>query len=198
MTRVAVLAVVTGVLVATLAALPRAQTGAARHVEGRVVADDTGDPVLNAKIGFTTAVQARSTLSGSEGRFAVDLPAGVSRVTVTKAGYARRDVTLSPGSAATEVRLARTAVITGFVVTSTGEPAPNVAVRAEVPAPGGQSSSTVATSLTVFGLLYLTLGIVDFALMRRYARVDPPQTGDADGLGGLASARESIAAVKVR
>ncbi len=59
------------------------------------------------------------------------------------------------------------------------------------------STATVATSLTVFGLLYLTLGIVDFALMRRYARVDPPQTGDGDGLGGLARARESTPAMKV-
>jgi hypothetical protein len=136
------------VLLTALVALPRAQSGALRHVEGRVVADDTGDPILNAKVGFTTAAHARSTLTGSEGRFAVDLPAGVSRLTIAKAGYARREVAFVTGSATTEVRLARTAVITGFVVTSTGEPAPNVAVRAEVPAPGGRSSSTVAASIT--------------------------------------------------
>jgi cytochrome d ubiquinol oxidase subunit I len=53
------------------------------------------------------------------------------------------------------------------------------------------STATVATSLSVFGLLYLTLGIVDFVLMRRYARVDPPRSGDGDGLGGLAGPRES-------
>ncbi len=51
------------------------------------------------------------------------------------------------------------------------------------------STATVATSLSVFVLLYLTLGIVDFVLMRRYARVDPPQSGDGDGLGGLARTR---------
>ena len=56
------------------------------------------------------------------------------------------------------------------------------------------STATVATSLTVFGLLYITLGVVDFVLMRRYARVDPPQTGDGDGLGALAGARESAPA----
>jgi cytochrome d ubiquinol oxidase subunit I len=53
------------------------------------------------------------------------------------------------------------------------------------------STATVATSLSVFGLLYLTLGIVDFVLRRRYARVDPPRSGDGDGLGGLAGPRES-------
>jgi cytochrome bd ubiquinol oxidase subunit I len=36
------------------------------------------------------------------------------------------------------------------------------------------TTATVATSLGVFFLLYVTLGVVDFALMRRYARVDPP------------------------
>ncbi len=39
-------------------------------------------------------------------------------------------------------------------------------------------TATVATSLGVFVLLYLTLGVVDFILMRRYARLDP-----SDGTG---------------
>ena len=37
------------------------------------------------------------------------------------------------------------------------------------------SSATIVASLTVFVLLYTTLGVVDFVLMRRYARLDPPQ-----------------------
>jgi cytochrome d ubiquinol oxidase subunit I len=36
------------------------------------------------------------------------------------------------------------------------------------------SSATVAASLGVFVVLYVVLGVVDFVLMRRYARVDPP------------------------
>src|SRR5262245_27022697 len=40
-------------------------------------------------------------------------------------------------------------------------------------------TATIATSLTVFALLYLTLGVVDFVLMRRYAQVDPPVTAGA-------------------
>ncbi len=39
-------------------------------------------------------------------------------------------------------------------------------------------TATVATSLGVFVVLYLTLGVVDFILMRRYARLDP---GDVTG-----------------
>ena len=48
------------------------------------------------------------------------------------------------------------------------------------------STATVATSLSVFALLYAALGVVDFVLMRRYARVDPPQVGEGDGLGATA------------
>jgi hypothetical protein len=44
---------------------------------------------------------------------------------------------------------------------------------AEGPSPC-YSSAALATSIGVFALLYITLGVVDFVLMRRYARVDPP------------------------
>jgi cytochrome d ubiquinol oxidase subunit I len=36
------------------------------------------------------------------------------------------------------------------------------------------SSATIAASLSVLALLYLVLAVVDFVLMRRFARVDPP------------------------
>ncbi|MFN8160436.1 MAG: cytochrome ubiquinol oxidase subunit I [Solirubrobacterales bacterium] len=39
------------------------------------------------------------------------------------------------------------------------------------------SSTTIATSITVFALLYIALGVLDFHLMRRYARLDPPEVG---------------------
>jgi cytochrome d ubiquinol oxidase subunit I len=39
-------------------------------------------------------------------------------------------------------------------------------------------TATIAASLGVFVLLYLTLGVVDFILMRRFARVDPPELDD--------------------
>jgi cytochrome d ubiquinol oxidase subunit I len=35
-------------------------------------------------------------------------------------------------------------------------------------------TATIAASLGVFVALYAVLGVVDFVLMRRYARVDPP------------------------
>jgi cytochrome bd ubiquinol oxidase subunit I len=39
------------------------------------------------------------------------------------------------------------------------------------------STATIATSLGVFALLYGALAVVDFVLMRRYARLDPPEVG---------------------
>jgi cytochrome bd ubiquinol oxidase subunit I len=44
----------------------------------------------------------------------------------------------------------------------------------------GLSTATIAASLTVFLLLYAALGVVDFILMRHFARLDPPQI---DGSG---------------
>ncbi len=46
------------------------------------------------------------------------------------------------------------------------------------------STATIATSLIVFVLLYVVLGAVDFVLMRRYARLDPPSTTRGLGPGG--------------
>jgi cytochrome bd ubiquinol oxidase subunit I len=39
------------------------------------------------------------------------------------------------------------------------------------------STWTVGLSLTVFASLYVVLGLTDFVLMRRYARMDPPEPG---------------------
>ena len=50
------------------------------------------------------------------------------------------------------------------------------------------TTATVATSLGVFVALYLALGVTDFVLMRRYARLDPPEVGEGGGLGATAGA----------
>ena len=39
------------------------------------------------------------------------------------------------------------------------------------------STTTIAFSLGVFALLYGALAVVDVVLMRRYARLDPPEVG---------------------
>jgi cytochrome d ubiquinol oxidase subunit I len=57
------------------------------------------------------------------------------------------------------------------------------------------STATIAASLAVFLTLYAALGVVDFLLMRRYARLDPPQTGDSGGLGGEVGAPQHVPAM---
>ena len=39
------------------------------------------------------------------------------------------------------------------------------------------SSSTIWLSLVAFGLLYGLLTVLNFVLLRRYARLDPPEVG---------------------
>ena len=47
-------------------------------------------------------------------------------------------------------------------------------------------TATLAASLGVFVALYVTLGVVDFVLMRRFARVDPPElSGEAPAAAAL-------------
>jgi len=48
-------------------------------------------------------------------------------------------------------------------------------VNANSPSVG---TATIAFSLSIFITLYLILAVVDFVLMRRYARVDPPESED--------------------
>ena len=42
------------------------------------------------------------------------------------------------------------------------------------------STATIWLSLAVFAGLYGALAVVDFVLMRRYARLDPPEVGGED------------------
>ena len=52
----------------------------------------------------------------------------------------------------------------------------------------GLGTTTIAASLTVFVLLYTVLGVVEFMLMRHYARRDPPQVGQPGAGAPLAGA----------
>jgi cytochrome d ubiquinol oxidase subunit I len=57
----------------------------------------------------------------------------------------------------------------------------------------GLGTATIAASLTVFVLLYTGLGVLDFQLMRRYARLDPPELMETGG--GTAAPRTGSAGV---
>jgi cytochrome d ubiquinol oxidase subunit I len=72
----------------------------------------------------------------------------------------------------------------GWILTETGRQ-PWIVYGLQETADAVSPTSTtakVAFSLSVFVALYTALAIVDFWLMRRYARLDPPDTGsDAEG-----------------
>jgi protocatechuate 3,4-dioxygenase beta subunit len=94
-----------------------------RSIAGRVLADDTGDPVANARVALTTAVPgAAAVLTDHEGRFTLTAPPSRVSIAASKSGYSRREIPLTAAEHSIEIRLVRGAVISGRVVDELGEP----------------------------------------------------------------------------
>jgi cytochrome d ubiquinol oxidase subunit I len=86
-----------------------------------------------------------------------------------------------------------TAAIFGWILTEMGRQpwiVQNLLKTSQAVSPT-TSPAMVGTSLGVFVVLYLTLGVVDFVLMRRYARLDPPKVGEP-GMGAAAAVPEMM------
>jgi len=113
-------------------------------ISGRVVADDTGDPVPNARVSVIAANQSPLVvLSDRDGRFTVQAPAGRYTLQASKTGYARREWAVT--AATVEMRLVRAAAISGHVVDQFGDPMVGVRIVVEtVDAP--PNTSTLATT----------------------------------------------------
>jgi len=80
--------------------------------------------------------------------------------------------------------------IAGWILTEMGRQpwiVQNLLKTSDAVSPG-MSTATVGFSLAVFLLLYATLGVVDFVLMRHYARLDPPDANAPGSAGGAAPA----------
>ncbi|HUK36142.1 MAG TPA: carboxypeptidase-like regulatory domain-containing protein [Vicinamibacterales bacterium] len=107
-------------------------------IAGRVVAQDSGRPLPHARIViYNDATPLRALFSDAEGRFAsAPLDGGRYRLAVTKAGYALTNVTRlnSADPAGIEVRLPRSASISGRVFDTYGEPVSRIAVTLEAAA----------------------------------------------------------------
>lgn len=103
------------VIFSAVALLSRAQPAATVH--GRVVADDTGDPLPNARVSFTPpSIGTPVVLSDDEGRFTLTAAPGRHAVVASKSGYARREVIARDGGQVVEIRLLRGSAVTGRVV----------------------------------------------------------------------------------
>src|SRR5471030_609426 len=104
-------------------------------VSGRVVSDQTGDAIPNARVSLTTTAPqgAPVVLADDEGRFTLPAPPGRFTIGASKSGYAPASVTPVSGEAL-EIRLRRSAAISGRVVDEFGDPVQYAGVTAGAPA----------------------------------------------------------------
>ena len=117
-----------------------ASTAPAMTVTGRVLTE-RGDPIPNARVGPIPQNQGTPVvLTDGLGRFAIAVPAGSYRVVASKTGYARRDVAAT-ASAPIEIRLMRSAAISGRVLDGAGEPIAACASRSNHSNPRRRSRS---------------------------------------------------------
>src|SRR5437764_4059273 len=82
-------------------------------------------------------------------------------------------------SAVVAIAFPYVAAIAGWILTEMGRQpwiVQNLLKTSQAVSPN-LTTATIASSLGMFVLLYTALGLVDFLLMRRYARLDPPAVG---------------------
>jgi hypothetical protein len=119
------------VVVAAVAAIAHAQPvtpGERSSIHGRVVADETGEPLRNARITTVPGEDLRPVLTDAEGRFVIAGVPGARALTAAKTGLATKE---TPVAENIEIRLARAAVITGRLTDERGVPLPMMAVVAD-------------------------------------------------------------------
>ncbi len=119
-------------------------TAAQSAITGRVVADQSGEPLPNVRIllNMPEANDRVLVLTDRDGRFTLPAPPGKHNVAVSKTRFARSEVTASPGTAV-EVRLRPGAAVSGRVVDEAGDPV----VMARVTVESLRGPSTVVASV---------------------------------------------------
>jgi hypothetical protein len=115
------------------------------NVRGRITAVDADNPIRNARVSLIGDAFVAPVLTDVEGRFAVtSVPAGRYAVSAMKTGYATETyrakgpqqasrIEVAPGETieGIDIRLARSAAITGRVLDDLGQPLPLVTIVAE-------------------------------------------------------------------
>jgi protocatechuate 3,4-dioxygenase beta subunit len=105
---------------------------AAITVTGRVVADDTGEPIANARVAAPSAnpnaIGTPVALTDDDGRFTLAVPADATRIVAIKSGFGRREIARANIAGSVAFRLVRGAAISGRVVDGVGEPVQGVRV----------------------------------------------------------------------
>ena len=163
---------------------PPTSTAPATTISGRIVADASGEPLPNARVTFTPAVQGTPVvLADRDGRFALAAPRGSYRVAAGKSGYARSTMTPAAGQPI-EIRLRRGATIAGRVVDEFGDAVPGAQVTAEVRS-GASTTTTIASAETddrgEYRLASLPAGAFVIAMVTRALVVIQGVKGDNRG-----------------
>src|SRR4051812_32637321 len=144
MPRVALATVLLGAVALNVAAQQ------AVRVRGRVTADDTGDPIPNARVTLSpSGPGVPVVLSDRDGRFTFTAAAS-TRVTVTarKTGYSNSDVVGASPAAPIEIRLTRGGAVSGRVIDEFGDPLVSARVQVRQVSPRTPKPVVVATGQT--------------------------------------------------
>jgi protocatechuate 3,4-dioxygenase beta subunit len=150
MRRVALATVILGAIALTARAQPPRVNPSISSVppitlSGRVVADDTGEALANARVGLGGSTQS-AVLTDHDGRFALSAPAGRNTIAVSKTGYGRREITAS--SQPIEIRLQRGVAISGRVTDAQGDPVVGARVVAEMASKPATGTVVAADAFT--------------------------------------------------
>src|SRR2546427_9528620 len=117
-------------------------------ISGRVVADETGQPLANARVSISSAaLRTRIVMANGGGHFALSVPPDRYTIDGSKSGYVKGEATATGGQAI-EIRLTRAAAISGRVVDEFGDPVPAVSVAAETVPDSAEKSVIVALTQT--------------------------------------------------
>jgi protocatechuate 3,4-dioxygenase beta subunit len=122
MTRAGIVASVMAAVVAA-AVWPLAAQSPTTVVRGRVVSDETGEPLANVRIAApSTELGMPVALTDDNGQFTLTLGRDATRIIASKTGYGRRQVDRAAGATTVNIRLQRGAVVSGRVVDEYGDP----------------------------------------------------------------------------
>jgi hypothetical protein len=136
------------VLLLNLMALQVQAQSVAVTLRGRVVTDDTVEPIANARITAPSQTfGAPVVLTDGDGQFAVAVPPGTTRIVASKTGYGRREIAVPLGSQSVLVRLLRGASVSGQVADEFRDPVQGarVAIYAAGTTPTGPAVATAMT-----------------------------------------------------
>jgi len=164
-------------------------------VSGQVVADETGDPIENARITLTPAGLGTSVvMTDSNGSFGIIVPATASGVAANKSGYTRREVAASAGPV--QIRLRRGAVISGRVVDAFGDPvlAAHLAAQTVSTTSGNMTTaaSTDTDDLGEYRLAGLPSGAFVVTLVTLSARSTPYQLEEIRAGRSVGAAAQTV------